>query len=153
MVERIRTRRDRFTTDEIADIFDVAASIEAIPVGLERDLSLDDLYRIGEELGISPSSIDAAMVAIARRGRADERDVRRSIRRRMRFLRHAIAYVVVVGMLAIIDALGGGGWWFFYVAGLWGIALALHALRFVTRRNGPLERRLSNAATVSVRRT
>ena len=55
-------------------------------------------------------------------------------------MRHAMAFTIVVAVLATVDALDGGGWWFIYIAGIWGIALALYGLRFATRRNGPLER-------------
>ena len=61
-------------------------------------------------------------------------------RRRMRFVRHAMAFAVVVTGLALIDAINGGGWWFFYIAGAWGIALALHGMRFATRKDGPVEK-------------
>jgi len=60
----------------------------------------------------------------------------------MRFVRHAMVYALVVSSLLLIDALNGGGWWFFYVAALWGTILALQAMRFLTRRKGPLEQAL-----------
>ena len=44
------------------------------------------------------------------------------------------------GQIALIDAINGGGWWFFYIAGGWGIALALHGMRFATRKDGPVEK-------------
>ena len=57
----------------------------------------------------------------------------------MRFVRHALVYIVVVSSLLLVDALNSGGWWFFYVAALWGAILAIQGLRFVTRKKGPLE--------------
>ena len=133
----------RYGRDETADIFDLAAEVQAREGGDELDLSRSDIYRIAEELGISRSSIDEAIRQMAKADRRDSKESRKSVKRRMRFIRHAMAYVITVSILALVDALGGGGWWFFYVAAIWGIILALHAMRFVTRRNGPLERRLA----------
>lgn len=61
----------------------------------------------------------------------------------MRFIRHATVYAVVMTALLTMDWIGRGGWWFFYPAALWGIFLALHGLRFVTGRRGPVERYVS----------
>jgi hypothetical protein len=142
-MERIQRDQRRFSGNETADIFDLASAIEGTTSHLDRDLSLEDLYRIADELGISSAAIDAAIRDLGRRDRAEAREAKRNVKRRMRFIRHAMVYTIAIVMLAIVDALGGGGWWFFYVAGLWGILLAMHGLRFVTRRNGPLERRLA----------
>ena len=60
----------------------------------------------------------------------------------MRLIRHVAVYVIVIAALFAVDALGGGAWWFGIVAALWAIVLALHAMRFVTRRGGPLENHL-----------
>lgn len=136
----------RYGREETADILDLAAALESTDAERQLDLSRDDLYRIAGELGISPSSVDAAIGGKARSSSAAARSSRKSVRRRMRFIRHAAAYMITVGILAVVDALGGGGWWFFYVAAIWGIVLALHAMRFVTRRDGPLERRLTKGS-------
>ncbi|MGI9667707.1 MAG: 2TM domain-containing protein [Acidimicrobiia bacterium] len=141
-MDRMQQQATSYNRDETADILDLASELEDRSAAGEIDLSRSDLYRIAEEMNISPEAIDQAIRSLARARRTDAKEVKRSIKRRMRFVRHAMAYVITVSALAVVDALGGGGWWFFYVAGFWGILLALHALRFVTRRNGPLERRL-----------
>ena len=82
-----------------------------------------------------------------KRRSADERDARKRVRRRMRFVRHAMVYALVVSALLLIDALNGGGWWFFYVAALWGAILAIQAMRFMTRRKGPLEQAMLDRET------
>jgi hypothetical protein len=139
----------RYGRDETADLLDLAAELESAGADHRFDLSQGDLYRIADEIGISASSVDAAIQARERSAKRDGRLERRTIRRRMRFIRHALAYTITVGILAVVDALGGGGWWFFYLAAAWGIVLALHAMRFVTRRNGPLERRVRGEVTRS----
>lgn len=147
---RNRKRNDgrRYGREETADILDLAAALESSDAERRLDLSRDDLYRIASELGISVAAVDAAIDDAERSGRVDARSSRKAVRRRMRFIRHALAYTITVSILALADALGGGGWWFFYIAAVWGIALALHAMRFVTRRNGPLEQRLAEGSSV-----
>ena len=145
---RLRDGTRRYARDETAEILDLAASLETSSSERDLDLTRHDLYRIADELGISEAAVDEAIVGRSRTARSDARAARKAVRRRMRFIRHAVAYTIVVGMLALVDALGGGGWWFFYVAAIWGIALALHAMRFVTRRNGPLEQRLVTERSV-----
>lgn len=132
----------RFDRDETADILDLAGELERRTTGDGLEIDLADVYRIARELGISDASVDEAIHHIVRRGTVEAKEARRSVRRRMRFIRHALAYIVTVSILALVDALGGDGWWVFYIAGFWGIILALHGLRLITRRNGPLETRL-----------
>ncbi len=144
-MDRIRQDTRRFDRDETADILDLAGELEARMPGDDFDLGRSDIYRIAAELGISMEIVDRAIRELDRTQRSEAKASRRSVRRRMRFLRHALAYAITVAILAAVDVLDGGGWWFYYVAAIWGIALALHALRFATRRNGPLERRLTEA--------
>lgn len=134
-----------FGRTETANIFDLATALEDSPGFDGRDLSRDDLYRIGEEIGLSPAAIDAAIGEARRRQRSTDKESRRAARRRLRFVRHVMAFTIVVSVLAVVDAIDGGGWWSVYIAAFWGIALALYGLRFFTRRNGPLERLISGA--------
>jgi hypothetical protein len=144
-MERMRESGQWFDSDETADILDLAGAIESAGNDRRLGLSRADLYRIADELGISSAAVDEAVRRMSRQDRRSVKESRSTVRRRMRFLRHVLAYTVTVSILALVDALGGGGWWFFYIAGLWGIILALHALRFVTRRNGPLEQRIAGS--------
>jgi hypothetical protein len=144
-MDRVRQDDRRFDRGETADILDLASSLSGDAGADAFDLDRADLYRIAAELDIPPSAIDHAIGELARRRRSETKEMRRAVRRRMRFIRHLVAFAVVVSVLAIVDILDGGGWWFFYVAALWGIAVALHGSRFITRRDGPLERRLSGA--------
>jgi hypothetical protein len=58
-----------------------------------------------------------------------------------------MVYALVVSALLLIDVLNSGGWWFFYVAAVWGAVLAIQAMRFLTRRKGPLERTMLDRET------
>jgi hypothetical protein len=133
----------RFDREEAAEILDLAAAIEELERGDDLDLTISQVESIASELGISERSVRRAIDTRRRDDKQAAKLSRRSLKRRMRFIRHASAYAVSVSILALVDALDGGRWWFFYVAGFWGILLALHALRFVTRPDGPVERRIT----------
>jgi hypothetical protein len=55
--------------------------------------------------------------------------VRRRVRRKLKFYRDVMTFVVIVGMLALIDWATEGGWWVQWVAIVWGAILALQFLR------------------------
>lgn len=133
----------RFARDEVGDIIDVAAHLDSLAEdSTDRGLTLDQLVHVAEEVGISRSAVEKAVRAQNRRRVVDERAAKKRVRRRMRFVRHAMVYALVVSSLLLVDVLNGGGWWFFYVAALWGAILALQAMRFLTRKKGPLEQAL-----------
>lgn len=138
-----RTEASRFNRDEVGELIRTATRLDdLVEDDQERGLTYEELVDVAGELGISADAVAAAVSQRENRRRADAKTVRKRVRRRMRFIRHATIYTVVVLALLLIDALGGGGWWFFYVAAIWGIVLALHGLRFVTGRRGPVERYL-----------
>jgi hypothetical protein len=58
-------------------------------------------------------------------GDAEYRRIRRSVRNKLDFYRHAALYGLVVGFLLVLDALFGDGWWVQWVAGIWGIFIVL----------------------------
>ena len=135
-------RRLTYGRDESAEILDLAGRLDDSSPADEPELSRADLHRIARELDIDPAAVDAAIARRAKTLTRSAKDAKRAVRRRMRFVRHLVAYLVTVGALFVVDAVGGGGWWWFYVAAIWGVVIVLHASRFLTRRNGPLERRL-----------
>ncbi len=55
--------------------------------------------------------------------------VRRRVRRKLRFYRDVMSFVVIVGALALIDWATGGGWWVQWVAIIWAGILGLQFLR------------------------
>lgn len=59
------------------------------------------------------------------------------------FLQHLGAYVIVIGMLFIINLVTSrDSWWFLWVAFFWGIGLAFHAFDLFIGENKELARRL-----------
>ena len=138
----------RFPRDEVGDIIDVAARLDdLVEDPTDRGLTLDQLVHVAAEVGISRHAVEKAIREEGKRRAVDDREARKRIRCRMRFVRHALAYIIIVSSLLLVDALNGGGWWFFYVAALWGALLAIQALRFLTRKKGPLEQAMLERGT------
>ena len=136
----VQRQERRFPRDEVGEIIDLAARLDdLVEDPTDQGLSLEQLVHVADEVGISRQAVERAVAEERKRRSTGERDTRKRVRRRMRFVRHAMVYALVVSALLLIDVLNGGGWWFFYVAALWGAVLALQAMRFMTRRRGPLE--------------
>ena len=127
----------QFSIDEVGELIDLAARLDDLVTS--GGLSYDELVRVAGEVGISREAIDRAVATDRAESRRLAKQAKKRVRRRMRFVRHAVVYAVVVSSLLLIDALNGGGWWFYYVAALWGAALALQGMRFLTRKSGPVE--------------
>lgn len=138
-MDRLQGQRQVFDREDTAEILDLAGRLESDERSPDSGLTRQQLYRVADELDIRRDAIDKAIRDLSRSSSRSVKEQKRAVRRRMRFVRHAMAYLITVASLFLVDALDGGGWWFFYIAAIWGIFLALHALRFVTRRNGPLE--------------
>lgn len=130
----------RFSVEEVGELVDLASRLDDLATG--SGLSYDELIRIADEVDISRAAIERAVVEDRAERRRMTKRARKQVRRRMRFIRHATVFAVVVSALFLIDALGGGGWWFYYVGAIWGAVLALQGTRFVTRRQGPVEQAL-----------
>lgn len=138
----------RFPRDEVGDIIDVAARLDdLVNDPTDRGLTFEQLVHVADEVGISRAAVERAVREEGKRRSIDAREAKKRVRRRMRFFRHAMVYALVVTALLLIDVLNGGGWWFFYVAALWGAVLAIQAMRFLTRRKGPLEQALLERET------
>lgn len=61
-------------------------------------------------------------------------EARRHVKELRGFYGHALAYVLVIGGLALLNALGSPGrWWVQWAAFGWGIGLAAHGLSLLAR--------------------
>jgi len=137
----VQRQGQRFPRDEVGDIIDIAARLDdLVDDPADLGLTFEQLVHVADEVGISRNAVERAVSDRRKKRSVDERDARKRVRRRMRFVRHTMAYALVVSALLLIDALNGGGWWFYYVAALWGALLAIQGMRFLTRRKGPFER-------------
>jgi len=141
-------QEQRFPRDEVGDIIDLAGRLDHLANDtVDQGLTFEQLVRVADEVGISRDAVERAVVDQTRRKSIDRRAAGKRVRRRMRFIRHAIVFAVVVSALLLIDVLNGGGWWFYYVAALWGAVLAIQGMRFVTRKKGPLEQAMTDRET------
>lgn len=59
---------------------------------------------------------------------SEELEIRRHIHRRLELTREIGTYVIVVGVLALIDWATGGDWWAQWIAIIWGAFLAFRLL-------------------------
>ncbi|MFV9672580.1 MAG: 2TM domain-containing protein [Acidimicrobiia bacterium] len=144
----VQRQERRFPRDEVGEIIDLAARLDDLVEGsTDRGLTLEQLVHVADEVGISRRAVEQVVAQERKRRSVDEREARKRVRRRMRFVRHAMVYALVVSALLLVDVLNGGGWWFFYVAALWGAVLALQAMRFMTRRKGPMEQAMLDRET------
>ena len=133
----LQRQQRRFSTEEVGELIDLAARLDDLAPS--SALSYDDLVRVAGEVGISREAIERAVATDGADRRRLAKQAKKRVRRRMRFVRHAVVYAVVVSSLLLVDALNGGGWWFYYVAALWGAVLVLQGMKFLTRRSGPVE--------------
>jgi dephospho-CoA kinase len=140
MTSDVHPGDQRFSVEEVGELIELAARLDELAAS--DGLSYDQLIRVADEVGISQAALERAVVEDRAERRRMTKRTRKQVRRRMRFIRHATVYAVVVSALLLVDALGGGGWWFFYVAAIWGAALALQGTRFLTRKSGPVEQAL-----------
>ncbi len=144
----VQRQERRFPRDEVGEIIDLAARLDdLVDDPTDRGLTMEQLVHVADEVGISRQAVERAVAEEGKRRSSDERIARKRVRRRMRFVRHAMVYALVVSALLLIDVLNGGGWWFFYVAAVWGAILAIQAMRFLTRRKGPLEQAMLDRET------
>lgn len=140
MTSDVHPEEQRFSVEEVGELIDLAARLDELATS--DGLSYDELIRVADEVGISQTAVERAIVEDRADRRRMTKRARKQVRRRMRFIRHTTVYAVVVSALLLVDALGGGGWWFFYVAAMWGAVLALQGMRFLTRKSGPVEQAL-----------
>jgi hypothetical protein len=137
MTSDMHPNERRFSVEEVGELIDLAGRLDDLATS--SGLSYDELLRVADEVGISRVAIERAVVEERADRRRMNKQARKQVRRRMRFIRHVTVYLVVVSSLLLIDALSGGGWWFYYVAAIWGAMLGLQGMRFLTRRSGPIE--------------
>lgn len=100
----------------------------------------DELMAAAREVGLDEDDVERAIAELAHERSLD--DVRTSMvkRRREKWLRHLVTYLVVVGGLLGMHALTLAGSWVFWVAFGWGIGIALDTYKTL---RGPTEEEVS----------
>jgi len=148
MAKQTKTEHEpqRFSIEEVGQVIRSASALSLREAGElasseapggGSSLNFEELSHLAGELGISDQLLRKAIpLAAAQRQRAEKRTLQK-----MRFWRHLLVYLPVMGGLGLLDFLGGGGYWVQIPAIFWGIFLAMHGLRaFVTSKQGRLHR-------------
>ena len=80
--------------------------------------------RGGRRAGVGSDGGDEEVIDMETDSSAEYWSVRRRVRARLRFLRHAVTFVAITTFLFLIDWSTGGGYWVQWVALIWGAFLA-----------------------------
>jgi len=108
----------QYTQDEVNRIMRRALKLKN-----EDTISHQDLIETAKEMGLDPKIVEAAIEQELREIKKARTRLELLNRRRMGFFRNLSSYIIVIGMLALINALTGGAWWFQWPALGWGIGL------------------------------
>ncbi len=141
MAGRIRKPKQTFTYDEVGEVIRSATRLQQLADDKEGagDVSVQQLREIASELKVSPEALAQAIATSER----DLKSVRRRVRRKLLWFRHAGTYAAVTAGLAGIDVLSGSGVdWFYLPAIGWGMLVGMHASYAFSGRGGMLEQRL-----------
>lgn len=100
----------------------------------------DELVAAAREVGLDEASVERAVAEVAAERGTEAVRAKLKKKSRERWLRHFVTYVVVVGGLLGLHALGFMGAAAVWIAFLWGMGLALHTFGTV---RGPSEERIA----------
>lgn len=95
----------------------------ALKIKNEDTISHQDLIETAKEMGLDPKIVEAAIEQEMREIKKTRTRMALLKRRRIRFYRNLSSYIVIIGMLALINSLTPGPWWFQWPALGWGIGL------------------------------
>ena len=100
------------------------------------EITHEELVDAAREIGIDPAKVEAAAAAISKeRGQREEETEDEALvrvevtRRRARFGRHLLTYLIVNGALVAMNLAAGGTFWAIWPILGWGLGLALQAAR------------------------
>ena len=108
----------QYDQDEVSRIIRRALKIKN-----EDKISHQDLIETAKEMGLDPKIMEAAIEQELREIKKTRTRMASLKRRRMCFFRNLSSYIIVIGMLALINFLTPGPWWFQWPALGWGIGL------------------------------
>ncbi|MDH3500632.1 MAG: 2TM domain-containing protein [Acidimicrobiia bacterium] len=142
---RRRTRRstESFTYDEVGDVIKSATRLQQLADEQQGtgEVTMEQLREIAVELKISPEALRQAIATSDR----DLKSVRRRVRRKLWWVRHAGTYAaIMIGVTGIDLAEGNGIDWAYYPILGWGIWVGIHAAHAFSGGGSALERRLMN---------
>lgn len=114
----------RFTSEEVTSI--VRRALESR--GAHDTVDYDDLLEIARSSGISASGLDAAIREQETLGELEDAKAIWMVRRRAKFYAHLRSYLIINGVLFLINVITSRGYlWVVWPTLGWGIALAFDA--------------------------
>jgi len=116
----------RYTDEQAKEILRRAIERDA---ALQDGLSEGELIEAARELGIDPEHVERAAVEVREQTAVEARRRERRRRERQRFAGSLATYAVVNAFLALLDFMTGPGWWVQWPLLVWGLFLALNALK------------------------
>ena len=111
----------QFSKDEVDRIIR-----RALKLNKEDSISHQELMETAKEFGIDPQTLEAAIEEDKEEFEKERARKKRQLRRKARFHRHLWSYLIVIGVLLIVNVLTPGPWWFQWPALGWGIGLAFN---------------------------
>ncbi len=112
----------RYTSDEVSAIVR-----RALAGSGGDDVSHDDLAEIARQSGVSLEQLDAAIEEEEREGELDKARETWIKRQKQEFFGHLRAYLIVNGVLLMMDFFVPGPMWAQWPIMGWGIGIAFHA--------------------------
>jgi len=111
----------QYNSDEVNRIIRRALKLKN-----EDTISHQDLIDTAKEIGLDPKIVEVAI-------EEEQREIEKTRtlkamlkRRKMKFYRNLVSYIIVIGALFLINSLTAGPWWFQWPALGWGIGLVFH---------------------------
>lgn len=144
----------RYTDDQVQEILRRAIESDAAQ---QEGLTEAELIDAAREIGISAEHVEKAAIEVREKSAVEARRVERRRKERQRFAGSVVTYLVVNAFLALLDYMTGPGWWVQWPLVVWGLFLALDAVKLVSpkateRRDEKAERRHRRAVERERRR-
>ena len=141
MARQRRRTSEVFTYDEVGEVIKSATRLQQLADEKHGagEITMSQLREIASELRISPEALGQAIATSDR----DMKSVRKRVKRKLWWFRHAGTYAAVMAGATGIDLVDGSGidWVYFPILG-WGIWLGVHAAYAFSGRGSGLEQRL-----------
>lgn len=119
----------------------------ALKLKNEDTISHQDLIDTAKEMGLDSKIIEAAIEQEMSEIKKTRTRMAMLKRRRIRFYRNLSSYIIVIGMLALINAMTPGPWWFQWPALGWGIGLVFQLKTLFLHSEKKFDKRIKTKHT------
>ena len=111
----------RYSKDDVDRIIRRALKLKK-----NDSINHQELIDTAKEFGIDPQTLETAIEEDKEEFEKERGRKTRLLRRKARFHRHLWSYLIVIGVLLIVNVVTPGPWWFQWPALGWGIGLAFN---------------------------